>query len=70
MKKPWRSCLAQQHLGISIKVTLKFAFPDNQTPWQEISRKFTGQLSHGACLDLEENYFDIANLKGIPRDSH
>ena len=47
-----------------------YKYPDNQTPWQEISRKFTGQLSEGACLNLEESYFDIANSKGIPRDSH
>ncbi len=47
-----------------------YRYPDNQTPWQEISRKFTGQLSEGACLNLEESYFDIANTKGIPRDSH
>ena len=42
----------------------------HQTPWQEISRKFTGQLANGACMDLEGNYFDLANTKGIPRDSH
>jgi len=47
-----------------------YKYPDNQTPWQEISRKFTGQLSDGACLNLEESYFDIANSKGIPRDNH
>ena len=47
-----------------------YEYPDNQTPWQEISRKFTGQLTEGACLNLEESYFDIANSKGIPRDSH
>ena len=47
-----------------------YKYPDNQTPWQEISRKFTGQLAEGACLNLEESYFDIANSKGIPRDSH
>jgi dihydroxy-acid dehydratase len=47
-----------------------YKYPDNQTPWQEISRKLTGQLSDGACLNLEESYFDIANSKGIPRDSH
>ena len=47
-----------------------YEYPDNQTPWQEISRKFTGQLAEGACLNLEESYFDIANSKGIPRDSH
>ena len=51
-------------------INQKYEYPSNQTPWQEISRKFTGQLEKGACLELEENYFDIANLKGIPRDSH
>ncbi len=52
------------------KNNTNFKFPNNQTPWQEISRKFTGQLSNGACMDLEENYFDIARTKGIPRDNH
>ena len=47
-----------------------YEFPKNQTPWQEIYRKFTGQLSEGACLNLEDSYFDISNTKGIPRDSH
>ena len=56
--------------GTTFVKNRKYNYPENQTPWQEISRKFTGQLSHGACLDLEENYFDITNLKGIPRDSH
>ena len=44
--------------------------PPNQTPWQEIYRKFTGQLSDGACLNLEDTYFKISKSKGIPRDSH
>ena len=48
----------------------KFVFPQHQTPWQEIARKFTGQLSDGACLDLKNQYFDLVNTKGIPRDSH
>ena len=52
------------------KNNTNFIFPKNQTPWQEIARKFTGQLSNGACMDLEENYFDIAKTKGIPRDNH
>ena len=52
------------------KKKTNFIFPNNQTPWQEIARKFTGQLSTGACIDLEENYFDIARTKGIPRDNH
>ena len=43
---------------------------NNQTPWQEISRKFVGQLENGACLELDNEYFDINNTKGIPRNSH
>ena len=48
----------------------KFVFPKHQTPWQEIARTFTGQLSDGACLDLQNQYFDLAKTKGVPRDSH
>ncbi len=48
----------------------KFKYPPNQTPWQEISREYVGQLGEGACLDLKENYLDIAKEKGIPRDNH
>jgi len=36
----------------------------------EISRDFTGQLSHGTCLDLKKNYINIAKTKGILRNSH
>ena len=53
-----------------VKKNKKYKYPQSQTPWQEISRKFTGQLSEGACLDLDDDYHDISNLKGIPRDSH
>ncbi len=48
----------------------KYNFPKNQTPWQEISRKFTGQLSEGACLELEDSYINISDEKNFPRDSH
>ena len=49
---------------------MKFSYPETQTPWQELSRKFTGQLSEGACLDLKEKYINIAESKGLPRDNH
>ena len=49
---------------------VEYQYPANQTPWQEISRNLTGQLSEGACLNLQEDYIDISNSKGIPRDSH
>jgi dihydroxy-acid dehydratase len=42
----------------------------NQTPWQELQRKFVGQLSDGACLDFAVDYQRIAVTKGIPRDNH
>ena len=48
----------------------KFKYPPNQTPWQEITREYVGQLGEGACLDLKEKYLDIAREKGIPRDNH
>ena len=43
---------------------------ENQTPWQEISRKMVGQLETGACLETESLYLDITNTKGMPRHSH
>ena len=49
---------------------LDYKYPANQTPWQEISREYTGQLGDGACLDLKEKYFGVAQSKGIPRDNH
>jgi dihydroxy-acid dehydratase len=43
---------------------------ESQTPWQELQRKFVGQLSTGACLDFAVNYQKIAETKGLPRHSH
>ena len=43
---------------------------ESQTPWQELQRKFVGQLSTGACLDFAVNYQRIDETKGIPRHSH
>jgi glycosyltransferase involved in cell wall biosynthesis len=43
---------------------------ESQTPWQELQRKFIGQLSSGACLDFAVNYQKIAATKGVPRHSH
>jgi len=49
---------------------MQFKFPANQTPWQEIARNYVGQLSDGACLNTNEEYFDVSKTKGIPRDNH
>jgi dihydroxy-acid dehydratase len=42
----------------------------NQTPWQELQRRYVGQLSSGACLDFAVNYQRIDATHGIPRDNH
>ena len=43
---------------------------ESQTPWQELQRKFVGQLSSGACLDFAIDFQRIAQTKGVPRHSH
>jgi dihydroxy-acid dehydratase len=43
---------------------------NSQTPWQELQRKYVGQLDTGACLDFAVNFQRIATTKGIPRDNH
>ncbi len=43
---------------------------ESQTPWQELQRKFVGQLASGACLDFAVDYQRIAETKGVPRHSH
>jgi dihydroxy-acid dehydratase len=43
---------------------------ESQTPWQELQRKYVGQLASGACLDFAVNYQKIAQTKGVPRHSH
>jgi dihydroxy-acid dehydratase len=42
----------------------------NQTPWQELHRRYTGQWHDGACLDFAVRYQRIAERFGIPRDNH
>ena len=42
----------------------------SQTPWQELQRKFVGQLSTGACLDFAVDFQKVAQTKGVPRHSH
>ena len=47
-----------------------YPYPASQTPWQEIQRKIVGQMETGAILEGAENYQQIAQTKGLPRDSH
>ncbi len=42
----------------------------SQTPWQELQRKFVGQLASGACLDFAVDFQKVAQTKGVPRHSH
>jgi xylonate dehydratase len=42
----------------------------HQTPWQELFRRYTGQMDTGSCLDFATAYQDIIVTKGTPRDSH
>ena len=43
---------------------------ENDTPWQEIYRKFVEGLADGACLKLEQPYQKILDKKWFARDSH
>jgi dihydroxy-acid dehydratase len=47
-----------------------YAYPESQTPWQEIQRSYVGQMETGAVLEPAVKYQRIAQTKGIPRDNH
>jgi dihydroxy-acid dehydratase len=47
-----------------------YRYPASQTPWQEIQRALVGQMDTGAILEGAEKYQQIAQTKGLPRDSH
>ena len=47
-----------------------FAYPESQTPWQEIQRAVVGQMETGAVLEPAVKYQRIAQTKGLPRDNH
>jgi dihydroxy-acid dehydratase len=50
--------------------TATFSVPQSQTPWQEIYRKFVGQLSTGGCLEPATLYLNVIETRGNPRHSH
>jgi len=52
------------------KAAWKPNLKESQTPWQELQRKFVGQLASGACLDFAVDFQRIAQTKGVPRHSH
>lgn len=47
-----------------------FAYPESQTPWQEMQRAVVGQMETGAVLEPAVKYQRIAQTKGLPRDNH
>ncbi|MCB1453173.1 MAG: dihydroxy-acid dehydratase family protein [Rhizobiaceae bacterium] len=47
-----------------------YAYPESQTPWQEIQRGIVDQLSEGMVLKPAVKYQRVAETKGIPRDNH
>jgi len=47
-----------------------YAYPESQTPWQEIQRGLVDELSHGMVLKPAVRYQRIAKTHGIPRDNH
>jgi dihydroxy-acid dehydratase len=56
--------------GDALKARGGFPFPENHTPWQELSRQNVGQHAGGACLEMATRYQDIATRFGTPRHSH
>jgi dihydroxy-acid dehydratase len=47
-----------------------YAYPEHQTPWQEIQRGLVSQLEDGAVLKPAVKYHRIVQTKGLPRDNH
>ncbi len=47
-----------------------FRFPEDQTPWQALSRKITGQFAGGAVIEDAVRFQKVAQVYGVPRDSH
>ncbi len=47
-----------------------YAYPESQTPWQEMQRSVVGQMEGGGILEPAAKYQRIARTKGIPRHNH
>jgi dihydroxy-acid dehydratase len=59
--------LARRHAAL--KKAGGFAYPESQTPWQEIQRAMVDQLADGMVLKPAVKYQRIAQ-KSVPRDNH
>jgi len=47
-----------------------YAYPESQTPWQEMQRGVVGQMDTGSVLEPAVKYQRIARTKGVPRHNH
>jgi dihydroxy-acid dehydratase len=47
-----------------------YAYPQSQTPWQEIQRSMVSQLSDGMVLKTAVEYHRVAQKFPVPRDNH
>lgn len=47
-----------------------FAYPDDQTPWQELQRAIVDQFDRGMVLKPAVKYQRIVQTRGIPRGNH
>ena len=47
-----------------------YHYPASQTPWQEIQRAMVDQLAEGMVLKPVVKYRRVAQVSGIPRNSH
>jgi dihydroxy-acid dehydratase len=47
-----------------------YAYPDSQTPWQQIHRSVVGQMGDGAIIEGADVFQRIAQERGLPRDNH
>lgn len=47
-----------------------YAYPESQTPWQQIQRGLVGQMETGAILEGADRFQRIAQTMGLPRDNH
>ncbi|KAL6859968.1 hypothetical protein ACO1O0_003992 [Amphichorda felina] len=47
-----------------------YKYPESQTPWQELHRRETGQLSEGMILKRAARYLSVAEKCPVPRHNH
>jgi dihydroxy-acid dehydratase len=52
------------------RAACNFEIAPAQTPWQELFRNLTGQLSTGMCLEPATLYLKVVEQRGDPRHSH